>query len=33
VYRRILGPAYDSEKENERILTNKEFMQLLKNPP
>jgi hypothetical protein len=25
VYRRILGPVYDSEKENLRILTNKEI--------
>jgi len=25
VYRRILGPAYDNEKENWRILTNKEI--------
>jgi len=24
VYRRILGPVYDKEKENWRILTNKE---------
>ena len=24
VYRRILGPVYDNEKENWRILTNKE---------
>jgi len=31
VYRRILGPVYDNEKENWRILTNKEIMQLLKN--
>ena len=23
VYRRILGPVYDNEKENRRILTNK----------
>jgi hypothetical protein len=28
VYRRILGPVYDNEKENWRILTNKRnFMQ------
>jgi len=26
VYRRILGPVYDSEKENWRILTNKEIL-------
>jgi len=25
VYRRILGPVYDNEKENWRILTNKEI--------
>jgi hypothetical protein len=25
VYRRILGPMYDNEKENLRILTNKEI--------
>jgi hypothetical protein len=25
VYRRILGPVYDNEKENWRILTNKEM--------
>ena len=31
VYRRILGPLYDNEKENCRILTNK-FMQELKKP-
>jgi hypothetical protein len=30
--RRILGPVYDNEKENWRILTNKEIMQLLKTP-
>jgi hypothetical protein len=29
VYRRILGPVYDNEKENRRILTDKKFMQLL----
>jgi hypothetical protein len=23
LYRRILGPVYDNEKENQRILTNK----------
>jgi hypothetical protein len=32
LYRRILGPVYDNEKENWRILTIKNFMQLLKNP-
>jgi len=30
VYRRNLGPVYDNEEENWRILTNK-FMQVLKN--
>ena len=25
MYRRILGPVYDNEKENGRILTNKEI--------
>ena len=25
VYRRILGPVYDNERENWRILTNKEI--------
>ena len=25
VYRRILGPVYDNEKENWKILTNKEI--------
>ena len=25
VYRRVLGPVYDNEKENWRILTNKEI--------
>jgi len=25
VYRRILGPVYDKEKENWRVLTNKEI--------
>jgi hypothetical protein len=32
VYRRILGPVYDSEKENWRILTNKEIYASVKNP-
>ena len=27
---RILGPAYDNEKENWRILTNNELMQVFK---
>jgi len=29
VYRRILGPEYDNEKENWRILTNKEIYALV----
>jgi hypothetical protein len=32
VYRRILGPVYDNEKENWRILTNKEIYANVKNP-
>jgi hypothetical protein len=32
VYRRILGPVYDSEKENWRILTNKEIYVVVKKP-
>jgi hypothetical protein len=32
VYRRILGPVYDNEKENWRILTNKEFYASVKKP-
>jgi hypothetical protein len=32
VYRRILGPVYDSEKQNWRILTNKEIYASVKNP-
>ena len=31
VYRRILGPVYDNEKENWRILTNKEIHAGVKN--
>ena len=31
VYRRILGPMYDNEKENWRILTNKEIYAMVKN--
>jgi len=31
VYRRILGPVYDNEKENWRILTNKEIYTWVKN--
>jgi hypothetical protein len=30
VYRRILGPVHDNEKENWRILTNKEMYTLVK---
>jgi len=32
VYRRILSPVYDNEKENWRILTNKEIYAVLKKP-
>jgi hypothetical protein len=32
VYRSILGPVYDSEKENWRILTNKEIYARVKKP-
>jgi hypothetical protein len=32
VYRRILGQVYNSEKENWRILTNKEIYAILKKP-
>jgi hypothetical protein len=32
VYREILGPVYDKEKENWRILTNKEICVMVKNP-
>jgi len=32
VYRRILGPLYDNEKENWRILTNKEIYVSVKKP-
>jgi hypothetical protein len=31
-YRRILAPVYDSEKENWRILTNKEINASVKKP-
>jgi len=31
VYRRTLGPVYDNEKENWKILTNKKSMRVLKN--
>jgi len=30
VYRRILGPVHDNEKENWRILTNKEIHAMVK---
>ena len=30
VYRRILGPVYNNEKENWRILTNKEIYAIVK---
>ena len=30
MFRRILGPLYDSEKENWRVLTNKEFYAMVK---
>jgi hypothetical protein len=32
MYRRILDPIYDNEKENWRILTNKEIYTIVKNP-
>jgi hypothetical protein len=32
VYRRILGPVYDNEKENWRILTNKLIYAIIKKP-
>jgi hypothetical protein len=32
VYRKILGPVYDNEKENWRILTNKEIYARVKKP-
>jgi len=32
VYRRILGPVYDNEKENWRILTNIEIYAMVKKP-
>jgi len=32
VYRRIFGPVYDNEKENWRILTNKEIYARVKKP-
>jgi hypothetical protein len=32
LYRRILGPVYDNEKENWRISTNREIYAIVKNP-
>jgi len=32
VYRRILDPVYDNEKENWKILTNKEIYTIVKKP-
>ena len=32
MYRRILGPAYDREKETWRIVTNKEIYESVKKP-
>jgi hypothetical protein len=32
VYRRILGPVYGNEKENWRILTNKDIYAVVKKP-
>jgi hypothetical protein len=32
-HRRILGPVYDNEKENWRILTNKEVYEIVKKTP
>jgi hypothetical protein len=32
IYRSILGPVYDNEKENWRILTNKEIYAVVKKP-
>jgi hypothetical protein len=32
LYRRILGPVSDNEKENWRILTNKEIYAIFKKP-
>jgi len=32
VYRGIVGPVYDNEKENWRILTDKEIYARVKNP-
>ena len=32
VFRRILGPIYDKEKENWKVLTDKEIYAIVKNP-
>jgi hypothetical protein len=32
MFRRILGLAYDNEKESLRILTNKEIYEMIKKP-
>ena len=32
VHRRILGPVYDNEKENWRILSNKEIYAIVRKP-
>jgi hypothetical protein len=32
VYRRILGPVYDNEKENWRVLTDKQIYAVVKIP-
>jgi hypothetical protein len=32
MYRRVLGPIYDNEKEDWRILNNKEIYAIVKNP-
>ena len=32
MYRRILGPVYDNEKENWRILTNEEIYAMVRKP-
>jgi hypothetical protein len=32
LYRRILGPVYGNEKENWRLLTNKEIYAIVKKP-
>jgi hypothetical protein len=33
MYRRILGPVYEKERENWRILTNKEMYAMVKKKP